>query len=180
MHAPFHHSKRALLLLFLYIKRSIFIPNLIKIGPDSVQNAGNMFQNFLGKLNTLYSKRTGKIISFYIKMTIFGIILRNIWSKYIHQNAPNCTIFNNFWEDLFKPVMYAHLLHKKKIRYKKVSFSLFLNDPLQFIKKNLHWLHQLFWKKATSTLFLRFLKNTFNFTRSCPFPQKAKFYSLKC
>ena len=40
------------------------------------QNAGNMSQNFLG--NTLYSKRAGKIISFYIKMTIFGIILRNI------------------------------------------------------------------------------------------------------
>ena len=39
------------------------------------QNAGNMSQNFLGKLNTLYSKRAGKIISFYIKMTIFGIIL---------------------------------------------------------------------------------------------------------
>ena len=51
---------------------------MIKIGPDSGQNAGNMFQNFLGKLNTLYSKRAGKIISFYIKMTIFGIILRNI------------------------------------------------------------------------------------------------------
>ena len=44
------------------------------------QNAGNMSQNFLGKLNTLYSKRAGKIVivSFYIKMTIFGIILRNI------------------------------------------------------------------------------------------------------
>ena len=31
------------------------------------QNAGNMSQNFLGYLNTLYSKRAGKIISFYIK-----------------------------------------------------------------------------------------------------------------
>ena len=26
---------------------------------------------------------------------------------------------------------------------------------------------------------MRFLKNTFNFTRSCAFPQKAKFYALK-
>ena len=69
------------------------------------QNAGNMVQNFLGKLNTLYHKRTGKIISFYIKMTIFGIILRNIWSKYYtntHQIAP---FFKIFSEDLFKPVM---------------------------------------------------------------------------
>ena len=33
------------------------------------QNAGNMSQNFLGKLNTLYivySKRAGKIINFYL------------------------------------------------------------------------------------------------------------------
>ena len=29
-------------------------------------------------------------------MTIFEIILRNISSKYIHQHAPNCTIFKNF------------------------------------------------------------------------------------
>ena len=42
------------------------------------QNAGNMSQNFLGKLIIPYSKRASKIISFYIKMTIFEIILRNI------------------------------------------------------------------------------------------------------
>ena len=28
-------------------------------------------------------------------------------------------------------------------------------------------------------VFVRFLKNTFNFTRSCAFAQKAKFYALK-
>ena len=75
---PFHNSKRALLLLFLYIKRSIFIPNSIKIGPDSGQKAGNMFKNFLGKLNTLYSKRAGKIISFLYKNDNFWNYLRNI------------------------------------------------------------------------------------------------------
>ena len=42
------------------------------------QNAGNVSQNFLWKLNTLYSKRADKIISFYIIMTIFAITLRNI------------------------------------------------------------------------------------------------------
>ena len=33
-------------------------------------------------------------------------------------------------------------------------------------------------KKSTSTVFVRFLKNT-DFTRSCAFAQKAKFYALK-
>ena len=37
----------------------------------------------------------------------------------------------------------------------------------------------LFEKKSTSTVFVRFLKSTFNFTRSCAFPKKAKFYALK-
>ena len=62
--------------LFLFIKRTF----LYQILSNMHQNAGNMSQNFLGKLNTLYSiyHRAGKIISFYIKMTIFGIILRNI------------------------------------------------------------------------------------------------------
>ena len=37
-----------------------------------------MSQSFLGKLNTLlvYNKRAYKIISFYLYMTIFGIILK--------------------------------------------------------------------------------------------------------
>ena len=40
--------------------------------------------------------------------------------------------------------------------------------------------HLLFFeKKSTSTVFVRFLKSTFNFTRSCAFPKKDKFYALK-
>ena len=34
-------------------------------------------------------------------------------------------------------------------------------------------------KKSTSTVFVRFLKSTFNFTRSCALAQKVKFYALK-
>ena len=52
------------------------------------QHVGDMFKNFLRKLNTLYSKRAGKIISLYAKMTIFGIILTiftlSTLSKKIH------------------------------------------------------------------------------------------------
>ena len=32
---------------------------------------------------------------------------------------------------------------RKKTKNKKVHFSQFLKDPLQFIKITLHWLHQL-------------------------------------
>ena len=59
-----------------------------------------------------------------------------------HQIAPFFIIFS---EDLLNPVMYAHLLlFEKKLPYKKVHFSLFLKDPIQFIKITLHWLHRLF------------------------------------
>ena len=75
--------------------------------------------------------------------------------------------------------MYAHLLPFEKKRYKMVHFFQFLKDPLQFIKITLHWLHQLCLKKSTSTVFVSFLKNAFNFTRSCAFAPKAKFYALK-
>ena len=91
---PFHHSKRvAITSLFLYIKRSFFYT---KFYQNMHQNAGNISQNFLGKLNTLYSNRASKIISFYIKMTIFG----NNFKKHLikiytntHQIAP---FFKNF------------------------------------------------------------------------------------
>ena len=56
------------------------------------QNVGNMSQNFLGKLNTLYSKRACKVISFNIRITILGIILRNISPKY----APTRTKLHHF------------------------------------------------------------------------------------
>ena len=69
---PFQYRKRAAITsLFLYIKHYF----LYQILSNMHQNAGNMSQNFLGKLNTIYcSKRASKIISFYIKMAIFGII----------------------------------------------------------------------------------------------------------
>ena len=73
----FHHSKRSYNIIISLHKTIIFYT---KFYQNMHQNAGNMSQNFLRKLNTLYSKRAGtsKIISFYIKITIFGIILRNI------------------------------------------------------------------------------------------------------
>ena len=43
-----------------------------------------------------YSKRAGEMISFNIKMTIFGIILIKKHLNNMHQRAPNCTIFKNF------------------------------------------------------------------------------------
>ena len=73
---PFHHSKRRYNIIISLYKTIIFYTKFYQNMLD--QNAGNMSQNFLGKLNTLYSKRAGKIISFYIKMTFFKIILRNI------------------------------------------------------------------------------------------------------
>ena len=81
---------------------------------------------FFGKLNTLYSKRADKIISFYIKMTIFLIILRNIRSKYTPTRTKLHHFLKIFSEDLLNPVMHAHLLFfEKKLRYKRVYFSHF-------------------------------------------------------
>ena len=71
---PIHHSKRAAItLIFFYMKQSFFYT---KFYQNIHQNAGNMSQNFLGK--PYIASFADKIISFYIKMTIFGIILRNI------------------------------------------------------------------------------------------------------
>ena len=53
----------------------------------------------------------------------------------------------------------------------KRSSSIHKNNPALFASIVL--------KKITSTVFVRFLKNTFNFTRSCAFAQKAQFYALK-
>ena len=62
--------------LLLYIKRSFFIPNFIKV---CIIMLVTCLKIFSGSFNTLYSKRAAsKITSFYMKMTIFGIILRNI------------------------------------------------------------------------------------------------------
>ena len=53
----------------------------------------------------------------------------------------------------------------------KRSSSIFKNNPALVVSIVL--------KKSTSTVFVRFLKNAYNFTRSCAFAQKAKFYALK-
>ena len=74
--------------------------------------------------------------------------------------------------------MHIYCFLKNKLRCKKVHFSQFLKDPLQFIKITCIGCINCFEKKSTSTVFVRFLKNT-DFTRSCAFAQKAKFYALK-
>ena len=72
--------------------------------------------------------------------------------------------------------MYAHLLlFEKKIQYKRSTFPNFYSIH----KNNPALVASIILKKSTSTVFVRFLKNTFNFTRSCAFTQKAKFYALK-
>ena len=78
-------------------------------------------------------------------MTNFRIILRNISDQNIHQHAPNSTIFLNFLGGSAKSYnVCTFIAFRKKIRYKKVHFSQFLKDPLQFIKITLPLLHQLF------------------------------------
>ena len=72
--------------------------------------------------------------------------------------------------------MYAHLLlFEKKIQYKRSTFPNFYSIH----KINPALVASILLKKSTSTVFVRFLKNTFNFTRSWAFTQKAKFYALK-
>ena len=70
-----------------------------------------------------YSKRAGKIISFYIKIKFFGIIkIIKIYTN-THQIAPFLKIFS---EDLLNPVMYAHLLpFEKKNDTKRSTFPNF-------------------------------------------------------
>ena len=64
-------------IIFFYItKTTFYTPHFIKIYIH--HNADHVFNILSGSSNTSYSKRAGKITSFYIKMVIFGIILRNI------------------------------------------------------------------------------------------------------
>ena len=83
------------------------------------QNADNMSQNFLGKLN---------IASVQVKPLYKNDNFCNYFKKHLikiyantHQIAPFLKMFS---EDLLNPVMYAPLLlfEKKKLRYKKVHF----------------------------------------------------------
>ena len=74
------------------------------------QNAGNMSQNFLGKLNTLYSKRAGKIISFlYINDNLWNYFkillpaLSKVFEKVMHRQITDYFNTNN----LFSPQQYG-------------------------------------------------------------------------
>ena len=72
--------------------------------------------------------------------------------------------------------MYAHLLLFEKImQYKRSTFPNFYSIH----KNNPALVASILLKKSTSTVFVRFLQNTFNFTRFCAFTQKTKFYALK-
>ena len=77
--------------------------------------------------------------------------------------------------------MYAHLLLliKKKITIQKGSHFTIFKRSSSIHKNNPPLVASIVLKKSTSTVFVRFLKNTFNFTRSCAFAKKAKFYALK-
>ena len=59
-------------------------------------------------------------------MTIFGIILRNIWSKYTPTRTKLHHFLKIFSEDLLNPVMYAYLLpFEKKNDTKRSTFPNF-------------------------------------------------------
>ena len=76
--------------------------------------------------------------------------------------------------------MYAHLLlFEKKITIQKGPLFTIFKRSSSIHKNNPPLVASIVLKKSTSTVFVRFLKNTFNFTRSCAFAQKAKFYTLK-
>ena len=70
----------------------------------------------------------------------------------------------------------------EEITIKKVHFSQFLKGPLQFIKITLHSMGYMGINCFAKTLLSRYLcvfnKNEVNFTRSCAFAQKVKFYAL--
>ena len=106
MHAfVYYHRKRAAITsLFLYS----YVHFYTTFYQNIHQNADHVFKIFSGSLNTPYSMRAGKIISFYIKMVMFGIILIKkhlikIYTK-THQIAP---FFKFFSEDL----ALEHLCH---------------------------------------------------------------------
>ena len=79
--------------------------------------------------------------------------------------------------------MYAHLSLFGRNHDKKIHFSQFLKGPLQFIKITLHGMGYMGINCFEKTLLSRYLcvfnKNEVNFTRSCAFAQKVKFYALQ-
>ena len=76
--------------------------------------------------------------------------------------------------------MYAHLLlFEKKITIQKGPLFTIFKRFSSIHKNNPPLVASIVLKKIYFHVFVRFLKNTFNFTRSCAFAQKAKFYALK-
>ena len=74
--------------------------------------------------------------------------------------------------------MHIYCFLKKNTIQKGPLFLIFKRSS-SIHKNNIALAASIVLKKLTSTVFVRFLKNTFNFTRSCAFAQKAKFYALK-
>ena len=76
--------------------------------------------------------------------------------------------------------MYAHLLFfEKKITILKGPHFPNFKRSSSIHKSNPVLVASIVLKKSTSTVFVRLLKNTLNFTPSCAFAQKNKFYALK-
>ena len=171
---PFHHSKRtAIISLYLYIKRSFFTPNFIKIYLKMLEKCLKIFSGIH------YSKRAGKILCVYIKMTTFW----NYFKKHLikiytntHQIAP---FFKIFSEDLLNPVMYSHLLLFEKNTIPKSPLFPIFKRSSSIHKNNPALVASIVLKKIYFHSICALSKKTFNFTRSCAFAQKAKFYSLK-
>ena len=71
----------------------------------------------------------------------------------------------------------------EKITIKKVHFSQFLKGPLQFIKITLHSIGYMGMNCLVIKHYFHgiyaFSKKKVNFTRSCAFAQKVKFYALQ-
>ena len=74
--------------------------------------------------------------------------------------------------------MHIYCLLKKKTIQKGPLFPIFKRSS-SIHKNNPALVTSILLKKIYFTVFVRFLKNTFNFTRYCAFAQKAKFYELK-
>ena len=74
--------------------------------------------------------------------------------------------------------MHIYRFLKKKYDTKGPLFPIFKNS-CSIHKNNRALIASIVLKKSTPTVFVRFLKKPINFTCSCAFAQKAKFYALK-
>ena len=111
-------------------------------------------------------------------MIIFGINWRILIKIYTntHQIAP---LFKIFSEDLLNPVMYMHICRflKKNTIQKGPLFHIFKSSSS--IHNNPALVASIVLKKIYFHGICVLSKKTANFTRSCAFAQKAKFYALK-